>query len=144
MKYVLIGVVLLLVLGVGAFFYLGQKSQSGEAAGLVDGRLSPCPSSPNCVSSEANTEDEKKVATLSSDSWAQIPGAITDMGGVVTTENATYIAAEFTSKTFKFVDDVEFRLAEDGVHVRSASRVGYSDRGVNSARVAALRAKLDQ
>ena len=53
------------------------------------------------------------------------------------------MAAEFTSSTFKFVDDLEFRLAEEGVHVRSASRVGYSDRGVNLVRVETLRQGLN-
>ena len=61
MKTVLIVVVVLLVLGVGGFFYLGQQSQSGVAPGLLDGRLTPCPDSPNCASSEAGTVAEKKV-----------------------------------------------------------------------------------
>ncbi len=142
MRYVLYGVILLVALGVGTFFYLGQSSQGGTAPGLVEGRLAPCPSSPNCVSSEADVPDDKKVDPLPVDAWAQLPAAITDMGGVVTRQDDTYLAAEFTSRTFGFVDDVEFRLAEDAVHVRSASRVGYSDRGVNSERVAALRQKL--
>ena len=64
------------------------------------------------------------------------------MGGAVTTQEEEYIAAEFTSASFGFVDDVEFRLAEEAVHVRSASRVGYSDRGVNADRVAELRKSL--
>ena len=142
MKYVLYGVVLLAVLGVGSFVYLGQSSQGGSAAGLVDGRLAPCPSSPNCVSSEAGTPEDKAVAPLPVDTWGQLPDTIAALGGVVTTTNDTYLAAEFTSATFGFVDDVEFRLTEDAVQVRSASRVGYSDRGVNSARVATLREQL--
>lgn len=142
MKYVLIGVIVLIVLGVGAFFYLGQKSQRGAAAGIVDGRLASCPSSPNCVSSEDDAPNDKKVDPLPASSWTGLPAAITEMGGVVTRQDAAYIATEFTSGTFKFVDDMEFRLTDDAVHVRSASRVGYSDRGVNRARVAALREKL--
>ena len=142
MKTVLIGIVVLLVLGIGVFFFLGQKSQGGAAPGLVNGRLMECPSSPNCASSEDGTPDKKKVDPLPVNSWAQLPAVIAAMGGVVTRQEDNYIAAEFTSATFKFVDDVEFRLAEDAVHVRSASRVGYSDRGVNGDRVAALRGRL--
>ncbi|MEL7451406.1 MAG: DUF1499 domain-containing protein [Pseudomonadota bacterium] len=142
MKTVLIGIVVLVVLGVGLFFFLGQKSQGGASPGLVDGRLMECPSSPNCVSSEDGTPEEKTVEPLPLSAWAQLPAVIADMGGVVTTQEDGYLAAEFTSKTFKFVDDLEFRLTEDAVHVRSASRVGYSDRGVNGARVATLREKL--
>lgn len=142
MKYVLLGATLLIVLGVGGLFYLGQKSQSGAAAGLVEGRLATCPSSPNCVSSEASASDGNRVDPLLGSVWAQLPAMIVDMGGTVTNRDATYVAAEFTSNTFEFVDDVEFRLTEDAVHVRSASRVGYSDRGVNRDRVASLREKL--
>ncbi len=139
MKYLLIAVVLLFVLGIGGFFYLGQQSQSGVAPGLVDGRLIPCPESPNCASSEAGTVAEKQVDSFPIDVWPRLPAMIVDLGGVVTREEADYLAAEFTSSTFSFVDDVEFRLGEDAVHVRSASRVGHSDGGVNGARVAALR-----
>ncbi len=142
MKYVLYGAVLLVVLGIGTFVYLGQSSKGGTAPGLVDGRLAPCPDSPNCVSSEVGTPDEKAVEPLPAETWGQLPDAIAGMGGVITTQTDTYLAAEFTSATFGFVDDVEFRLTEGAVQVRSASRVGYSDRGVNSARVAALREKL--
>lgn len=142
MKYVFWAVVALAALGVGAFVYLGQASQDGAAVGLADGRLAPCPSSPNCVSSEAEAPDEQKVDPLPVDVWARLPAAIAEMGGVVTRQEPRYLAAEFTSDLFQFVDDLEVRLTEDGVHVRSASRVGYSDRGVNSERVAALRAKL--
>ena len=142
MKYVIIAILLLLVLGIGGFYYLGAKSQGGVALGLVDGRLAPCPSSPNCVSSEGDTPSEKKVEPLALDAWGKLPAAIAGMGGVVTKNEEAYMAAEFTSKTFKFVDDLEFRLTDDAVHVRSGSRVGYSDRGVNGARVAELRGKL--
>lgn len=142
MKTVLIVFIALLVLGVGGFFYLGQQSQSGTALGLVKGQLTPCPSSPNCVSSEASTPDEKKVNPLPIVAWAQLPALIAEMGGTVTKQDDTYFAAEFTSSIFKFVDDVEFRLSEDAVHVRSASRVGHSDAGVNSVRVEAVREKL--
>lgn len=142
MKYVLLGATLLIVMGVGGLFFLGQKSQSGAPVGLVEGRLAACPSSPNCVSSEANTPDDQRVDPLLDGVWAQLPAMIVDMGGTVTNRDATYVAAEFTSNTFEFVDDVEFRLTEDAVHVRSASRVGYSDRGVNRDRVASLREKL--
>ncbi|WP_299323187.1 DUF1499 domain-containing protein [Parasphingopyxis sp.] len=143
MKYLLYGVVALVVLAVGALFYLGQTSQNGEAPGLIDGQLAPCPSSPNCVSSEAGATGEQQVDPLPVGAWDALPGAIADMEGTITSQDETYLAAEFTASIFSFVDDVEFRLAEDGVHVRSASRVGYSDMGVNSERIAEIRENLD-
>lgn len=142
LKYLFYTVLALVILGAGAFVYLGQSSQSGTAPGLVAGQLAPCPDSPNCVSSEAGTSQEKLVDMLDAGAWDALPGAITEMGGVVTVTEDSYLASEFTSATFGFVDDVEFRLAEDGVHVRSGSRVGHSDAGVNAARIAELRANL--
>ncbi|MEL7297493.1 MAG: DUF1499 domain-containing protein [Pseudomonadota bacterium] len=142
MKAILIVVVVLVVLAVGGLFFLGSKSQSGAAPGLVDDKLAACPSSPNCVSSEAGTPDDKSVSALPASAWSALPAAISALGGTVTKTENNYLAAEFTSKTFKFVDDVEFRRDGDVVHVRSASRVGYSDAGANAARVASLVAQL--
>ncbi|MEM9055826.1 MAG: DUF1499 domain-containing protein [Pseudomonadota bacterium] len=142
MKVALLVTGALLLFGIGGFYFLGQKSQSGTAPGLSNGRLSACPSSPNCVCSEGGTPEEKRVDILPAEVWVRLPDAIARMGGNVTAEDTGYLAAEFTSDTFKFVDDLEFRRTDDGVHVRSASRVGYSDRGVNAARVATLRTAL--
>ena len=133
----------LAALGLGGFFALGLVSQNGSAPGLVDGRLAPCPDSPNCVSSEEGTAEAKRVETLPPDAWDQLPDVIASLGGSVTETHEDYIAAEFTSATFGFVDDVEFRRAEDGVHVHSASRVGYSDAGVNAQRVADIRSAVE-
>lgn len=139
---ILIGLAVLAALGVGGFFYLGKKSQTGEAPGLVNGALAACGSAPNCVVSEGGADEKHSIAPLPLSSWNKIPGAVGDMGGTVTQTGDQYISATFTSKSFGFVDDLEFRKAEDGVHVRSASRVGYSDRGVNRARVEVLRERL--
>ena len=141
-KSIVVVVLMLAVLGAAGFVYLGQSSKNGSAKGLVDGTLAPCPDSPNCVSSEAATAADKKVAVLPVESWDAVPGAIEAMGGTITTREDGYIAAEFTSATFGFVDDLELRKSEDAVHVRSASRVGYSDAGVNAKRVAELRDRL--
>ena len=139
---IIIILIAIVALGVGAFVYLGMKSRAGAPQGLVDGRLAACPSSPNCVLSEAGADDKHAVAPLPASAWEKIPGAVGDLGGTVTQINETYVSATFKSKVFGFVDDVEFRKGDEAVHVRSASRVGYSDRGVNRARVEALRAKL--
>jgi len=141
MKKVLTGVIALIILGVGGLFYLGQKSQSGAALGLVEGRLASCPSSPNCVSSETSASTDNLVDPLPVGIWAKLPEIIDAMGGQLITQDVAYVSAEFTSSAFGFVDDVEFRLTEDAVHLRSASRVGYSDQGVNRSRVSSLREK---
>ena len=139
LKYGLIGIVGLVLLGIIAFFGLGMQSQNGTAPGLVNGVLSACPSSPNCVSSEAGTTDEKRVEPLPLSVWNNLPTIIVELGGSVIQQDETYLAAEFKSSVFGFVDDLEFRKTETDVQVRSGSRVGHSDAGVNAARVAALR-----
>lgn len=126
----------------GALFFLGQKSQNGAAPGIVDGTLAPCPSSPNCVVSEAHADDKHRVGPLPLSAWDKIENAVTTAGGAVTQKSDAYIASTFASKTFGFVDDVEFRKSDSEVHLRSASRVGYGDGGANRKRVEALRANL--
>ena len=124
------------------FFLLGLKSQKGKAKGLVDGHLSAPGSAPNCVSSEIDVQPEKKVAPLNG-SLAQIKAAIIETGGVITSETDSYLSATYMSKVFKFIDDVEVRHEKDDIwHIRSASRVGYSDRGVNRKRVEAIRGAI--
>ena len=142
MKYALIGIVLLLLIGIGGLFVLGNRSQNGSAPGLVNGELAACPASPNCAASTSGTDEAQRVEPLPVSVWAQLPATVAAMGGQVTVEQTDYIAAEFTSNTFKFVDDLEFHRTGDEVQVRSASRVGYSDAGVNAARVMTLRQRL--
>lgn len=142
LKYGLIGIVVLALLGVAAFAFLGMQSRRGSAPGLTNGLLTACPDSPNCVSSEAGTSDEKIVDPLPLAAWESLPTLIAEMGGQVTTQDDGYLASEFKSSLFGFVDDVEFRRTETDIQVRSGSRVGHSDAGVNSARIAELREKL--
>ncbi len=132
--YFILGVCLL-------FFLLGLKSQKGEAKGLVGGRLADAGTAPNCALSEAGTQPERAVLPLSA-TLQQAKAAIIATGGTITSQTDSYISATYMSKVFKFIDDVELRAEGDVVHIRSASRVGYSDRGENKKRVNAIRAAL--
>lgn len=142
MKILALVVVVLLIAGAGGFFFLAQKSKTGSPPGLVDGKLAPCPASPNCVSSEEGTDDAHRVAPLPLSAWDALPDLIAAQGGGVVDLRGDYIAAEFSTKLMGYVDDVEFRKGETETHVRSASRVGRSDFGANRKRVEALRAAL--
>ena len=130
-----------------ALFMLGYRSQFGEAAGLVDGRLKQCPDKPNCVNSEFASDAEHYIEPLvySADDAApvlpRLKTIIGDMGGSIQVEKPDYLAATFTSSLFRFVDDLEIRIdvGEQTVHLRSASRVGYGDGGVNRKRVERLK-----
>jgi len=137
--YIFIGLVVVVML---AFFILGKKSQKGSAPGLVDGRLAACSSKPNCVSSEDDTDAKHKVDPLTGVSLLDVREAVENMGGVITSSQDGYFSAEFRSNLFKFTDDVEARQDGTNVHIRSASRVGHSDGGVNRKRMAALRTAL--
>jgi uncharacterized protein (DUF1499 family) len=125
-------------------------SQRRPKAGMADGRLKPCPDSPNCVCSEdrGGRSSIEPLAFVGSpaDAWSRAKQALQDMGGKIQEEKDGYLWATFTSRIFRFVDDLEVRMdaANQVIHVRSASRVGYSDLGVNRKRVEALRVKFGQ
>jgi uncharacterized protein (DUF1499 family) len=114
--------------------------------GVTGGKLNPCPASPNCVSSQASDEAHRIDPLSYSGSLAgakdKLEKVITSMkrARIVTTRD-NYIHAEYTSAMFRFVDDVEFYFddAVKTIHVRSASRLGYSDMSVNRKRVESIR-----
>jgi len=119
-------------------------------ARLVDGRLRPCPDRPNCVSSEEERA-AARVAPLAFQgppdaAWQRLQDAIRAAGGEISQEQDQYLRATFTSRVFRFVDDMEFRMvaADSLIHVRSAARLGYSDLGVNRKRVEKLRELFNQ
>jgi uncharacterized protein (DUF1499 family) len=123
--------------------------------GVRDGRLLPCPTSPNCVSSNAPAEDaEHHVAPLPfppsaqgdpAAAWATLERAVRALERTtVITVQRGYLHAEASTALLGFVDDLECLLDAGArvIHVRSASRVGYSDLGANRKRVEALRVRL--
>lgn len=118
--------------------------------GVSAGRLAPCPASPNCVSSEAATA-EQRVEPLRYDGDAararvrllEVLNGMERARIVQSTDD--YVHAEFRSAVFGFVDDVEFYFSSPGaIQMRSASRTGYYDFGVNRERVEILRARFTQ
>ncbi len=108
--------------------------------------LSLCPSSPNCVSS-LSADAGHGVAPIVFSGPAQRAFAAfknvirAQPRAKVVAEGPDFVKAEFSSRVFKFVDDVEAVLdaSKSIIHVRSASRTGYWDLGVNRARVERLR-----
>ena len=125
------------------FAILGHDSESGKAPGLVYGTLTPCPDKPNCVCSEFIEDTVHYIAPLDysgtppEEAWDDILQVIKENGGEVSAANDEYIAATFSVSLFGFIDDVECRLdtSKNRIHIRSASRVGHSDLGVNKKRV---------
>jgi len=111
--------------------------------------LAACPSSPNCVSSQATSEAKLVEAYVISTGdmptyQAKLISVIEADGGVVREQRAGYVWASYTSRVFRFVDDIEwlYDAGKNVFHVRSASRTGHSDFGVNKKRVARIRTAL--
>lgn len=117
--------------------------------GAASGRLAPCPSSPNCVSSDATDARHAvapfELAVPAGEAWPAVRRAVSELPRTrIVVETGGYLHAECRSALFGFVDDLELllRSQEGSIAVRSASRVGYGDMGVNRERVEQLRARL--
>lgn len=131
-----------LIISMMLFSCAGQRP---ENLGIHNDQLTGCPGKPNCVSSQDEDENhllpvfryqgEKEAA------FKKLKKIITSLDGMtLITENDTYLHIECKSAVMGFVDDLEFYFPQKNVvQVRSASRLGYSDFGVNRKRVEKLR-----
>jgi uncharacterized protein (DUF1499 family) len=109
--------------------------------------LSPCPASPNCVSTKAQDEGHSitpfryhKSRVEAKEALKEVIRSLPRMQLVE--EDETYLHYEATSLLLRFVDDVEFLFDDEAktIHFRSASRTGYGDLGVNRKRMEQVRA----
>ena len=108
--------------------------------GVRENKLSPCPESPNCVSS-FETDDMHKIKPIYAD-LDRITQVIIGLNAAnIVNASDNYLHVEFTSRIMRYIDDVEFLYDETThiTHVRSASRFGYSDFGVNRKRIEKIR-----
>lgn len=111
--------------------------------------MAPCPDSPNCVSTLATREDQAIHPLSYSLSRAAVRAAVEEALAAepslrIVESSPTYLHAEATTRWLRFVDDVEIQLDVDAqlLHMRSASRTGYSDLGVNRERLERIQARL--
>ncbi len=117
-----------------------------RSVGITDGALSEVPRSPNGVSSQTDVTG-KRVDPLpfqgSVEETRQALLAAAESFGTyrLKTDEGTYLHLVFITPVMRFRDDVEFLLDEEAqvVHLRSASRVGHSDMGLNRRRYEAIR-----
>jgi uncharacterized protein (DUF1499 family) len=112
--------------------------------GVKDGRLAACKPTPNCVSSQADPADQEHYIEpiAYSGTMQELRRAVESMTrATVIREEGNYLYAEYKSALLGYVDDVELWLDDKTrlVHVRSASRLGRSDFGVNRKRIEELR-----
>lgn len=143
--------VVLAVVLLGARMYSFGQSQENASPGTIgieNGHLKACGTKPNCVSSQAETSSKFYIEALKSNDlqqlWQNLQTKLPEMGLDLKTSESNYLHFTETSKLFKFVDDIEFLLntQDQLIEVRSQSRVGYSDMGVNRKRVERIRKAL--
>ena len=114
--------------------------------GVIDGKLGECPSSPNCVSSESSDAAHRVVPIEFTGPVADAREQLIHIVGQLprtrlVAEQENYLHFECRSKIFRFIDDLEFYLdaKSKSIQMRSASRIGYSDLGVNRDRANKIR-----
>lgn len=114
-----------------------------------EGRLAECAEKPNCVSTQAKSAQHAIVPYTYSKPLEEAREALKrEMAKLPRTtlikEDGPYLHYECQSAVMKFVDDVEFHFNEETktLQFRSASRVGYSDWGVNRKRMEDIRNKI--
>lgn len=114
---------------------------------MTDRTQSPCGDKPNCVSTQENREKFALAPFIlrpgvTLDQIERV--ALTLQGAKTADKRDDYLRIECTTRFLRFVDDLELKLRDDHLIVRSESRVGYSDFGVNRRRTESLRDKLTQ
>jgi uncharacterized protein (DUF1499 family) len=159
MMKISLGLLALLLVAIASFtIYLSNSDRplfalSGTAPiniGINDGKLTPCLTTPNCVSSGARNDpqhyiDPIKYESSSAEAYAKIEQILESQKRTkIITKTDNYIYAQSTSRLMGFIDDVEFYFNPETqlIDVRSASRLGESDLGVNRKRIEQIRADI--
>ena len=134
------------VLPAVALAVMSALAKRPSGLGMVDGKFAECPSKPNCVSTQSSTVqceiDPIEFSGAATDAMRELKSVISSMpGSRLVGETDNYMHVEFVSSFFRFVDDVEFYIDGESqtIQFRSASRVGYSDLGVNRKRMETVR-----
>lgn len=124
---------------------LGLTACSQGVTTMTDRSQSPCGDKPNCVSTQ-DTREEYNLTPFTltgSTNIGSIEQVALELPGAKTAvKEDNYLRIECTSKIMRFVDDLELKIEGDQLIVRSESRVGYSDFGVNRKRAEQLRSLL--
>jgi uncharacterized protein (DUF1499 family) len=151
LRTILVCLLVIALLPVVSLAMLSFFSRKPHNLGVVNGRLADCPSSPNCVCTQA-TDPDHRMEPISftgspAEAMARLKAVVAAMPrSRIVIADERYMHAEFSSRVFRFVDDVEFLIDPDTktIHFRSASRVGRSDLGVNRQRMEDIRQKFGE
>jgi uncharacterized protein (DUF1499 family) len=153
MKFVLrfaIGVSIAAVVITVVLAVLARVVKSPANLGVRDGKLAPCPNSPNCVSTQSQDPRHQIAPIAYTTSVAEARARILELirsmpRTTIITDDPTYVHAEFRTKGMGYVDDVELMFDETAqvIHFRSSSRLPYWDWGVNRERMEEIRAAFE-
>jgi len=134
-----------------ALAVLSALASKPKNLGANNGRLAPCPGSPNCVSTQSADSQHAIDAIVydgtPEDAMRKLKAVIAVIPRMeIIAETESYLHAEATSLIFRFRDDVEFVIDRQAkvIHFRSASRVGHSDLGTNRVRMEEIRKGFGQ
>ena len=125
-------------------FFILLTSCAGTKPDSI-GQFSECPEKPNCIFSKSSTALHMIAPLIYQNSFLEAKEELLKViksmpRAEIATDKENFLHVEFTSKIFRFVDDVEFYFNEPGIiHFRSASRIGHSDMGVNRRRIEEIR-----
>lgn len=130
-------------------FTFGCGAPVPDGLGPGDGRLSPCPSTPNCVNTGDRHPDGTEPIFLrdtSDATWSAVVDVVLSMPRTTELDRGDrYLHVEQRTRLLRFADDLELLLRPDNeLLVRSASRVGQGDLGANARRVQDLRDRLNE
>ncbi len=136
----------------GFLWAAAAKSQANRPANVGNGRIEKGSGKPNYVSSLPEEPEPNRIDPLiaSNDpetAWAAALDAVQSLDkATVVTKTESYLHAEVRSSFFNFVDDLELQLVseERKIHLKSASRVGYSDLGANRNRIEKVRSRFSK
>ncbi len=141
LKFGVIAIALIIIIYLASLSYLTRHNRIKPPE---QRQLEPCPATPNCVSS-LSSDSSSRTRPFAIDrqhpaeSWNRLKQTIEKTGGEILLDDGQYLHAVFTSSLFRFRDDLEARLENDRIDLRSASRAGTSDMGVNRKRVRKIR-----
>ena len=129
---------------------LARVVKSPANLGVRDGKLAPCPNSPNCVSTQSQDPRHQIEPIPYTMSPAEAKAALMQIirpmeRSKIITDDPTYVHAEFRTKGIGYVDDVELYLDQEAqvIHFRSSARLPYFDWGVNRKRMEEIRAAFE-
>ena len=152
--FIVAGLLVVIAVGLGQMGFLAGDPPTG--IGVHNGRLAKPATTPNSVSSQANLypdSPQMQYASIeplhfSGDGIAAMDKLTTVIrgmhGATIVAQRPDYIRAQFETAVMRFTDDAEFWLdsAAGVIQLRSASRLGQSDRGVNRKRIETIRVQL--